>query len=62
MVLIQILLFPDPPGEPTNLQVDAVNGTWVLIDWVHPITGGLQGVGFYVITVVDVSGSPRLWS
>ena len=51
------LLSADPPGEPTNLLVEAVGGTWAVLDWVHPITAGLQGISFYKITVVDTSGS-----
>ena len=46
----------DPPGKPTNLLVEAVGGTWAVLDWVHPIMAGLQGISFYEITVVDVSG------
>jgi len=56
VVVIRLVLSPDPPGEPTNLLVEAVGMTWVVLDWVHPINRGLQGVRFYMITVVDLSG------
>ena len=51
-----MLLSADPPGEPTSLLVEAVGGTWAVLDWVHPLMAGLQGISFYEITAVDVSG------
>ena len=39
-----------------SLLVVAVGGTWAILKWVHPMMAGLQGISFYEITVVDVSG------
>ncbi len=36
--------------------MEAVGGTWAQLDWVQPSYVGLQGISYYTVTVVDLSG------
>ncbi len=44
------------PSQPTNLQVKAIDSSWILLDWVQPIGIGLQGISYYTVTVMDSLG------